>query len=326
MNFNVMKKKQLLSLVLLINFIVNSQDLNKVDKIIRSYKDPVSIKSLSERIDYDFKKPMEKVRAVYTWIATNIRYHEYSSNLIEGERSIVYFNDEDLKRRKRIEQRKKAKKTFNKREAVCEGYSYLFKKICDNLKIENELVFGYTKYSANTIGYLATTKNHVWNVVKINGEWIMLDVTFSAGESYSGVWKRKFNPSFFNLKKEILRTSHFPEKKKWKEFLNQQELKEFCEAPLIKKTFFKHDIDIIEPLNGTIIADKKKKILFKVDGLEKDKTIKYMFWSDNKVRVARVKNRDLIKEFYLQNPKENTILSIYIENELALEYKIKLSY
>ncbi len=61
-----MKKGILLLLLFGYSNSLISQDLKKVDKFIRSYKDPVSIESLSKRIDSDFKNPVQSDnRSIY---------------------------------------------------------------------------------------------------------------------------------------------------------------------------------------------------------------------------------------------------------------------
>lgn len=50
-------------------------------------------------------------------------------------------------------------------KAVCEGYAKAFAYLCDRVGIENLIVTG------------KTDANHMWNMVKIDGEWYHIDVT-----------------------------------------------------------------------------------------------------------------------------------------------------
>ncbi len=321
-----MKKGVFLLLLLCFTNSLVGQDLKKVDKIIRSYKDPVSIKSLSKRIDYDFKKPIEKVRAAFTWVALNIRYYKENSNLLKAPEFTAYFSEDDLKRIHKRKNEELINKTFLKREAVCEGYALLLKKVYDLLHIENELVFGYSKSSVKSIGVIPSTKNHVWNAVKISGKWMMLDATYSSGELYfDGSWKREFKTAYFNAPKEILNATHYPSDKRWQDFLKQKELKDFCNDPFIQNAYFKHKIAVVEPTQGIIKLKKGRKIRFKINGLNDSKSVKYLYFYDRKVRIPKMISKSFSEqEIYFEKPNQNTTLHIYVENELALEYKVEL--
>lgn len=61
--------------------------------------------------------------------------------------------------------------------ALCQGYSYAFGYLCNLVGIENTYVTGYAG------------EEHMWNMVKINGRWYHVDVTWddptmSGGEEY----------------------------------------------------------------------------------------------------------------------------------------------
>ena len=57
--------------------------------------------------------------------------------------------------------------------AVCDGYSRLVKMMCDDMGIECRIVVG----DVNGGG------GHAWNLVKVDGQWYHLDVTWDDGGS-----------------------------------------------------------------------------------------------------------------------------------------------
>lgn len=318
-----MKKKiSFLVLFLFFSNTILSQDLTKVDKIMYSYNGITSIKELSERIDYDFKTEIEKVRAIYTWIILNIEYNYFQSNLLKSPEFIIYSNDDDLKRIKQRKIKQVAQKTFETKKGVCLGFAYLFHNICKLINIESELVYGYTKTSADRIGIIPKEKNHVWNAVKINDKWILVDVTFGSGYLYNNVWQKELNLDYFNVKKEKLRITHFPDDPKWQKFLNQKALFEFCYAPFYQDAFLKNKIEILKPKLGEIFVQDKKNIHLVVRNLDTLNNVKYLFTYEDKVYNARIINKNRLTNLYFKKPKKNTFLHIYIDNELALEYKI----
>ncbi|MFT7899708.1 transglutaminase domain-containing protein [Tenacibaculum ascidiaceicola] len=320
-------KKTLFFFVLYLFFsnTILSQDLAKVDKIIYSYNGITSIKELSERIDYDFKTDIEKVRAIYTWIALNIEYDYFPSKLLKSPEFLVYNNNDDLKRIKQNKIKLAAQKTFRTKKGLCSGFAYLFHRLCYLINIENELIYGYTKTSLNQIGVIPEEKNHVWNAVKINNKWILMDVTFGSGYLYNDVWQRHLNLEYFNVKKSKLRLTHFPADIKWRTFLDQKPLKDFCYAPLYKNGFLKNKLEILAPKTGKIITSKNNRIHIKLKKNDKVKDVKYFFSSNYKIHNTQVVNKETFSSIYLKSPKKNTTLHIYVNNELSLEYKIKVN-
>lgn len=58
---------------------------------------------------------------------------------------------------------------------VCEGYAKGFKVLCDRMNIPCVLIGGKV-YKSNGL-----TEGHMWNGVKINGKWYLMDVTWDDG-------------------------------------------------------------------------------------------------------------------------------------------------
>ncbi|WP_420551342.1 transglutaminase domain-containing protein [Tenacibaculum aiptasiae] len=317
-----MKKITLLFFMFFYTLNFFSQDLERVDKIMISYKKPKSIEDLAHRINHVFKTDIEKVRAAYTWVCLNMDYDLISTQTLKSPEFIYYSNEDDLKRTKKRRQEQLIYNAFKKRRGVCLEFSLIFNKLCNLMEIENELVYGYTKNSLNKIGYVPTNKNHVWNAVKVNNKWMLLDATYGSGYIYNGVLQKNVNLDFFDAKKEKLRLTHFPAAKKWQQFLNQKPLKEFCYEPFYQDAYLKYNIEIVGPSIGEIDVKNKKNIHLKIKR-QKNIDIKYIYSYENKVRTAYIQNDNLVTNIYLEKPKRNTNLHVYIENELALEYKVK---
>lgn len=78
-------------------------------------------------------------------------------------------------------------------QAVCEGYSRAFKYLCDMVNIPCELILG----DANI--------DHMWNLVKINGEWYHMDVTWDDPENKGGDY---IGYSYFNVTDSQIFVNH----------------------------------------------------------------------------------------------------------------------
>ncbi|CAL2101983.1 Transglutaminase superfamily protein [Tenacibaculum sp. 190130A14a] len=320
-----------ITLILFFGFLYQlsfAQNLKKVDQIVSSYPEVTSIEELAKKINYDFKgSNLEKVRAVYTWIGINIKYDYmlYDSNLLRQPEFIVFNDQSDLNWIKKRKKKEIAQKAFSKKKGLCTGYAYLFQRICNLIDIPNELIFGYTKTSFQDIGIKPTTKNHVWNSVNIDNRWLLIDVTFGSGYMYKDVWQQHLNFKYFDARKKFLKLTHFATGLKWKRFMKQKEFQQFCEDPFFQNAFLKSNIEIITPTVGEIIINKRERIRLTVKKLSKSDKIRYLYLHDKILHKAQVVNKhERLTNLYFKNPKRDTSLHIYINNELALEYKIKV--
>ena len=62
-------------LLVCISSFLQAQNFKAVDEKVRTYpKNIVSSEQLAAQIEHDFSTDIDKVRAIYTWLATNITY------------------------------------------------------------------------------------------------------------------------------------------------------------------------------------------------------------------------------------------------------------
>lgn len=85
-------------------------------------------------------------------------------------------------------------------EAACEGYSKAAKLLLDKVGIENAVVSGISDNNEDPEG------PHMWNVVKINGDFYYLDCTWDDPVSKSG--EEMLMYSYFNLNNEMIAATH----------------------------------------------------------------------------------------------------------------------
>jgi len=122
-------------------------------------KDVVSLaKYLTQGINGDSMK----VVVLSSWIVTNIKY------------------DYRVLKSGKWEKRS-TKKILKKHKALCGGFSELFNELCFESGISSEEVIGYTK-TWNYEPYDSLIRaEHAWNVVKVNGIWRPIDLSWSTG-------------------------------------------------------------------------------------------------------------------------------------------------
>lgn len=90
------------------------------------------------------------------------------------------------------------------KKTVCVGFALILKELCDRNDIECHYVEGATTEKDYYRGY----QTHAWNVVKLNGEYFPLDLTFNAGQYQSG--KLNSIGDLFNVQNFI--KNHYPGK------------------------------------------------------------------------------------------------------------------
>ena len=315
-----MKKITLLFFIFSLNLF--TQDLNKVDQIIKSYHSVNSIEELAKSIDYNFKTDLEKLKAIYTWTALNIEYYEEKTLLLTAPRIIVYTDQSDLRRRKIRKNRKLLLEVFTTRKAVCTGYALIVEKMCNLLNLENELVKGYARVNTRDIEYLPEDKNHIWNAIKIDNKWIFMDVTFGSGYLVNGNWKPELNNYYFNIPLKNLKKTHYPSEKKWLDLMQQNSLKEFSFNPVFYNPFFISKAKLISPLNGKINIKGNKKIVLNLKNIKYSTKISYSYNKDIYTKKTKTLRSENYKKIIIKSPNKDSDLNIFFNNELALQYRV----
>ncbi len=314
--------KQLFALVLFINFTVKAQDYSSVDTKVMRYPAYSSAQHLANKINADFTNDAEKIRAAFRWLTHNIRYDlkEYYTPTSKQIR-FKYSNEADKLLKLQQLKDQVVDDMFSSRKSVCEGYAQSFKKICDLLKIEAVVIKGYARNTTGEIGIIPTASNHAWNAVKIGLEWKLVDATWAAGYAINNQWKKHFTEYYFYPKPSELLRTHFPDAPNWQLVNTPISKKSFADQPIIGQGFFSKNLQLISPNTG-IIHSKPTKFLIK--NLTKNHVIGYLFKGQKygKRALAIIENGTGSFSIDLTG-KKNSELYLFIDSEIALEYKIK---
>lgn len=133
--------------------IITATDGGRVYRLTVYVSEKSENKRIAQIIRTTIKKGMstrEKIKAVHDWLIRNVKY-DYDSFLRGKVPKISHTSQGALLRG----------------VAVCDGYSKAMKKILNRLGIPCEIVIG----RCNGAG-------HAWNMVKTDGKWLYVDVTF----------------------------------------------------------------------------------------------------------------------------------------------------
>lgn len=193
-----------------------AQNLKQVDLTVKEmrFDKSLTLNELTEKITKPFSTNTEKTRAIFDWIAGNIKYDYKNSrdNTITKEQV-----QPDV--------------VFQKRKGVCEGYSNLFKYMLDYCHIENKVITGYGRNSLKTI--FVNKPNHNWNSVRLNGKWYLFDVTW-ARDSLD----KRVHYFFFKTDPHIFILSHYPLDYKWSLLEKHYSLDEFMKFPIYTNLYY----------------------------------------------------------------------------------------
>jgi hypothetical protein len=154
--------------------------------------------------------------------------------------------------------------------AVCEGYSNLFKKLCDELRIQCDIVHGFGRGVGTSpfAGDTPANSNHAWNIVTINNETYLIDCTWDSGYMDGRTAKQAYTTDWLFLKPDQFLSSHFPEDPKQQLMEKPLSADEFLKLPFYKPKFF----EIVGEIGPELFA------INNVDGkLELEYTVKAGF-------------------------------------------------
>ena len=193
-----MKRLFFLTILFFHIMILCSADYSRVDE--QSHYVPYQLKTPVEIAKYltrNLRTDEEKVRAIYFWIANNIRFdvdqvpgndYRYA---ISGDRNFL-------------------KEVLDSHKGVCQHYALLFDTLCHSVGVKSYFVVGYTRQ-----GQQISELSHAWNAVMINGEYYDLDVTWSAGYIEDGKFRQEFHDDLFMVSPSKFITSHIPFDPAW---------------------------------------------------------------------------------------------------------------
>lgn len=156
------------------------------------------IAALTRTIILGASSDRERARAIYDWIARNIRYDIKS--FLAGK----YPDPEAIR-------------VLATRMAVCEGYSRLFVAMASAAGLEAVTISGYSKgFSRRDEAPDRKKPNHAWNAVKLDGQWHLLDATWGAGHiDKEELFIAEYNPRWFDVTPRHFAVSHLPVDPKW---------------------------------------------------------------------------------------------------------------
>ena len=119
-----------------------------------------STTDIAENVKQKFTTDRDKVHAIYTWVAANIRYDTDSANIINMG----------------PDPNAKVTAALRRRRGVCENYAAIFNEVCIKSGLTSFIIDGYTKQNG-----FVDKSGHSWCAVYIDNNWLLCDPTWDEG-------------------------------------------------------------------------------------------------------------------------------------------------
>ena len=272
------------------------------------------------------KTDREKVRAIFRWITEHIDYNVMPFGNSKKISRQLYKDPEDTGLVLPPLNERVAAKVLKNGVAFCEGYSRLFKTLCDQAGIKAELIYGYARTNNNR----RFAVNHTWNAVYIDSAWYLLDVTWASGVvTYGNEYVRAYNDFYFLTPPAEFIRDHYPEDPQWTLLKEPPVYREYAQSPFRYSGYTKAGVSSYFPVKGVIDMAVGDTILIELKAI---KEIRNFFVSESPVfdttlltKISPV-NLSGEKLVFKYNITTNTgeWLYVFCNEELALRYKLNI--
>lgn len=158
---------------------------------------------LADTLTSPFPDDRDKVRAIFVWLTAHIAYDCAGSNARDSLAWQVEEADRLYSTRSRL------RLILKNRRALCGGYAFLFKILCDLAEVEARVVEG------KAYGGGSTADGHAWNAVRLEGQWFWLDVTWASGTCEGRRFVRQYTEAWYLDAPERMKWSHVASEGSW---------------------------------------------------------------------------------------------------------------
>lgn len=144
-----------------------------------------STADIAAYINDHFDTDDKKVRAIYIWVISHIKYSTDSMHRVilnEDREQLVTF-------------------ALRRRKGVCENFAAIFDDICKKCGIRSFAVEGYTKQNSSV-----DRISHAWDIVFIDNKWSLYDPTWDAGQPGF----QPVNINYFKVSPSVFIQTHMP--------------------------------------------------------------------------------------------------------------------
>ena len=242
-------------------------DFKKADSIANLNKGASleNLPVLTHKLTAYLTTDVEKFRAIYTWVSTNIE-NDYSSYLKTRKKRKKLANDREAYLVWNNDFTPKVFENLIKhRKTACTGYAYLLREMATLADIKCEIVNGFGRTPT-----LMLTKNsipnHSWNAVELNSKWYLCDPTWSAGRIVLEEDIPLFEPDYFDgyflADPEFFIRNHYPLEINFSLLKEPPTFQDFIEGPVVYKEAFSNAVIPVSPSKMMLNIKKQDTMRF----------------------------------------------------------------
>ena len=191
-----------------------SKQYEAIDSYVRSLSAsdiPVSMSyaNAAKKICAKSTTDIQKARAIFTWVATNITYDVYINA------ATCYSADG----------------TWKQRSGVCQGYALLFNELAKTVGLNAEYVSGFSKNFMYKYG--ESFGSHGWSIVHLSNRDMLLDPCWAAGSADipNKTFTFDFKDCWFDVDPNVMIASHYPRESKFQALSTPVTQNKFASLP-----------------------------------------------------------------------------------------------
>jgi hypothetical protein len=312
----------------------NNINFEAVDAFAKTVRYNGDLQELTNTLTTPYADSIYKLRAIFIWIADNIEY-DYkllNSGRTEWNRFECSGSRESCAEARIDWNNKHLEHVLNKKKTVCNGYTKLFKRMCNMVGIQNEMVDGYVKKTPFQIG-LVLNVSHTWNVVNLGGVNYYFDVTWAAGsckvDEESGKltdFVKRYQDFYWQTPKHKFMRNHFPKDEKWIAETGYTK-EQFFNAPYFYPNDLTKNIESNAPDSGVIKTRTGDTIHFQFKFKKPVKNIQVNTNNYKNVEISLINQSEWVNNIYQFDyvVKENSLyyIEILFDSKESIRYKVK---
>lgn len=197
-----------------------------------------TVEELATNITTGYTAEADKAAALYYWMTHNVAYDtKLLGKMMKTGMKRERLPRDEVARRKE----EQVQYAFQKHKGVCQNYARLFRRLCIAVGLESDFISGHSRGNAMKPGTLGV--GHAWNVVKIDGEWALVDATWGAGSVNSkSKFVFRFKPGYFMPDPGSFSYSHLPRDPQWQLVEEPLTEEQFLEQPAIGSGFLSYGL------------------------------------------------------------------------------------
>ena len=218
----------------------SGRDYKSVDEYVQKLGrlDSMNMGTISSLVSKPFTDKIDKLRAIYYWIANNISYDCKAA-------------------RTGNTQKNSPAEVLLYRKAVGIGFASLFQDMSSSANIRCLTADGFVKTGVEQIAETKAEINHSWAVVQLGQSpdtWYYIDPAWGSGTTDADmkVFTKSFNGTYFFADKTIFNLQHYPDNEAWKLGSAPKNKKDFYALPLIKAMAYDLELKKINPNDGRL--------------------------------------------------------------------------